>query len=182
MTKIVSLTKSILECTEHEDPSISLLNKFCKVANPNGVYYSEDLAAEICAHVASNKSLMSYCQDKFGKKLPGRPSVVSVYRWLAQYPAFKDLYQVAIHDRAHSLAEQTIEIADDPTIDPKQARNMIDTRKWYASRLMPEKFGDRMAITGAKDAPPLTVGKSVSNLSDEELQAIAQGVAMAQIG
>jgi hypothetical protein len=59
------------------------------------------------------------------------------------------------------LAEQVIEIADDRSFigHPdasaivQQQRLAVDTRKWFLSKMLPRKFGDRIEISGDPDAP-----------------------------
>lgn len=42
--------------------------------------------------------------------------------------------------------DEAVEIADDSSIDPQQARNMIDIRKWRASKLHSRVYGDRIEV------------------------------------
>jgi len=55
------------------------------------------------------------------------------------------------------MAEDIVEISDDKTDDPQSRRVRVDARKWLLSKMRPEKYSDRLAITGAKDAEPLKV-------------------------
>ena len=54
------------------------------------------------------------------------------------------------------------------------ARNRlrVDARKWVAAKLKPRKYGDKVAVGGADDLPP--VRHSVE-LTDEQLATIAAG-------
>lgn len=146
--------------------------------------YSDELAVEICAYVASDPKnhIKRFCQDESGKQRPDRPSEVAVYSWLRRYPEFAALYEIAKNDRIYLLAEETISIADDRDIDPKQARNMIDARKWFAARMCPKVFSDRIALTGAKDGDPITIGRGAAEMTDAELLAIAQGISQRKQG
>lgn len=54
-------------------------------------------------------------------------------------------YMAARRDAADLRAEEILEIADtDP--DPLRARNRIDARKWYASKLDPKVYGERIDV------------------------------------
>lgn len=44
-----------------------------------------------------------------------------------------------------------------------------DNRKWLLSKLAPKKYGDKLALGGAHDLPPI---KSAQVFSDEQLAAI----------
>ena len=85
----------------------------------------------------------------------------------------KDRYAHAKTAQAHYLAEEIIEISDDGTNDwmtvmrgdesvevenkesINRSRLRVDTRKWIAARLAPERFGDKIETTlkGDKDSP-----------------------------
>lgn len=69
----------------------------------------------------------------------------SFYEYLAKVPNYPRLYQIAQQARAELLADEIIEIAD-TDLDPIRARNRIEARKWYASKMQPQKYGDRIDI------------------------------------
>jgi hypothetical protein len=100
--------------------------------------YSLELAAEICAWIASGQSLKSFC------KQPDAPSLSTVYQWRAAHKEFADLYAHAREDQAEALADEMLDIADDSTLDPNDRRIRIDARKWIASKLKPRTYGDRV--------------------------------------
>lgn len=87
-----------------------------------------------------------------------------------------DQYARAKEESADSLADEILDIADNATNDwmkrnhgeddpgwvangenIQRSRVRIDTRKWIASKLKPKKYGDKMAIGGADDLPPVQV-------------------------
>lgn len=138
----------------------------------SGTGFSEEIALKLLEHIATGKSLRSFCIGADGKTLHGRPSVMAVMRWKAQIPRFNELYEKAKLDRADSLVDEMVDIADNEP-DPKKARVMVETRKWVASKFMPRVYGDRVAVTGATDGAPIQV-ESVTHLSDADLMAIAQ--------
>jgi hypothetical protein len=49
----------------------------------------------------------------------------------------------AREERADLVADEIITIADTET-DPQKARNRIDARKWWAARVNPKKYGDKL--------------------------------------
>ncbi len=142
---------------------------------PNGgVAFSKEIALELLEHIARGKSLRSFCEGPDRKTLPGRPSVMSVIRWRAQIPKFAELYKSATEDRADSLVDEMLDVAHSEP-DPKRARVIIDTMKWAAAKFKPRVYGDRVAITGAADGAPIQVERVISEISDDDLLAIAQG-------
>lgn len=105
--------------------------------------------------------------------------------WVSKDSALADQYA---HTRAillEHMAEDTLEISDEAvgttqfgTVDTgavAKQRLQVDTRKWLLSKLAPKKYGDKITqeLTGANGGPILT--KDVSDLSDAELAAIANG-------
>jgi hypothetical protein len=96
------------------------------------------------------------------------PCRTAVYNWLDKSKEFADKYARAVEDRAESLAEEILTIADDDSGDYgfKKVRNeegesaevfidkdniqraklRVDSRKWIASKLFPKKYGDYQRI------------------------------------
>lgn len=111
--------------------------------------YTPELGERILERISCGESLVTICQDK---DMPGRTTVM---RWVNQDPVFRDNYCAATRDRMHSYAEQIVEIADDPEIDPNVARVRIYARQWVMARLDPRKWGDKVAaeISGPGGGP-----------------------------
>lgn len=61
-------------------------------------------------------------------------------------------YSAAQQARAEILADEIVDIADTEP-DPNRARVMVEARKWYASKMQPNKYGDRidLNVSGAID-------------------------------
>jgi uncharacterized protein (DUF1778 family) len=72
-------------------------------------------------------------------------SVSTFHRYVSEVPECGQAYLRASDIRAHNLVDEIIEISD-TELDPQRARNMIDARKWVASKLMPQKYGDRIDV------------------------------------
>lgn len=150
--------------------------------------YNEAIADAICEALIEGRSLRSICRDD------DMPSASTVCKWLTQQPAFAEHYARAREAQADTLADETTDIADTPLIGvetvtkadgSKEVREgdmlghrklQVDTRKWFASKLAPKKYGDRQIIAGDKDAP-LAI-ESTSDL--ERAKAVAALVASTQ--
>ena len=71
-------------------------------------------------------------------------------------PELRRQYDQAIEDRADRLAEELIELADEPMPDGldgpgmsawvQKLRVRIDVRKWAASKLRPRAYGERLEV------------------------------------
>lgn len=104
------------------------------------VRYSDDLFDHICGEIASGRSLASICKD------PGMPTVAGVMKWLNEKPDIVERYTRAREMQAETLFDELVDIADNAT-DPQTARLQVDTRKWYLSKVIPKKYGDKTDIT-----------------------------------
>lgn len=130
--------------------------------------YTPEIADRICAELASGKSIRRIC------KLDWAPGRRTVYDWLRTHQDFRELYAIAQLDGAHAWADEAIEIADDGTNDwivdndpenpgyrlngehVQRSRLRVDTRKWYAARMNPKKYGDKVDLTHANpDGTPI---------------------------
>ncbi len=60
-------------------------------------------------------------------------------------PLMSILYNSAQQARAELLADEIIDISDNEP-DANRARVMVDARKWYASKMQPSKYGDRIDL------------------------------------
>lgn len=100
--------------------------------------YDLETADRICEGIASGKSLVSVCSDE------GMPKPRTVYQWLREHDEFQQMYTRAKDDMADLMSEQTLEVADDPSLEPNDKRVRVDTRKWLASKLKPKKYGDKV--------------------------------------
>ena len=137
--------------------------------------FTQDIADDICSRLAGGESLRSICLDE---KMPDKATVM---RWLDKEDAqpFRDQYARARADQADHYAEEIIDIADEEVtmikrskhgetddkeleqevvFDPTAvARNRlrVDARKWYASKLAPKKYGDKVQteLTGPNGGP-----------------------------
>lgn len=78
-----------------------------------------------------------------------------------------DVYARALEGLAHDQAEKLEEAITDMRegrIDAQMARVEIDARKWFASKFLPKRYGDRQVLAGDPEAP-------LSGLSQEQLDA-----------
>lgn len=139
--------------------------------------YQAEIAAKICARLAQGEPLKGICRDD------DMPADSTVRGWViddvqgfaAQYARARDL-------GLDALAEDILSIADTPQVGQKTVskatglevtegdmiehrRLQVDARKWYLSKVAPKKYGDKLAIGGADDLPP------IKTESDDQLAA-----------
>lgn len=122
--------------------------------------YSPELAEIICIRLSEGESLRSVCRDE------ELPSKATVLRWIARHDDFRDQYVRAKAQGAEAIAEEMFDIADDASNDwmekldaegqgigwqlngdhVRRSQLRIDTRKWYLSKIMPKKYGDKLEV------------------------------------
>lgn len=108
-----------------------------KQEQPRGPIYSLDTAAVVCAYVAEGLTIKDIAA------LPDMPGKTTLFKWLAEHDDFANLYARARDERADMLADEVVNIADtDP--DPNKARVRIDARKWWAAKVNPKRYGDKL--------------------------------------
>lgn len=108
--------------------------------------YTPELAEKFCAVVADGKSIRAAC------KQPGMPSKASVFRWLREHPEFAAMYEIATDERADTLIDEIVEIADNCKTDAdsiRKAKLRIHARVEQAQKMKPRKYGTKMELTGA---------------------------------
>jgi hypothetical protein len=132
--------------------------------------FTKKLANTICKRIAEGESLRSVCRDE------AMPSVSSIMRWLLDdtKKPFWEQYAHARAAQAELMFDELLEIADQSDDVVKSGaekksgayannqRLRVDTRKWYLSKVLPKKFGDKLDLTSdGKPLPtPIYGGKS----------------------
>jgi hypothetical protein len=76
------------------------------------------------------------------------PTPKTVHKWLQEGPALCEMYAHAKQRQADFMAHQIVDIADTEK-DAKKAKNRIEARMWYASKLNPRKYGDKIELNGS---------------------------------
>lgn len=137
-----------------------------KVGRPT--LYTEALALQICERLASGQPLVKICRDD------DMPHVATVYRWMADGEAFRDMYVRAREDQADTLADEIQAIADEPMLGERvtvkgkgkkrtrevvtgdmieHRRLRVDARKWIAAKLKPKVYSERTTLQNPDGTP-----------------------------
>jgi len=136
----------------------------------------------ICAGLSEGHSLLSVCEAL------GVPHSTARL-WEETIPEHAANVARAREQGCHALAEQALAIADTPQMGvvrttkadgsiEERAEDMtahrrlqIDTRKWLIARWLPKVYGDKVAVGGADDLPPIKSERPLAELSTEEIRA-----------
>ncbi len=73
------------------------------------------------------------------------PKRHTVYRWRLSFPAFGDSYLLALEEQVDALVDEAGEIVD-TELNPQRAKVRADHRRWLASRLCRDKWGDKVEL------------------------------------
>lgn len=123
--------------------------------------YDPKLVEAMLAQIAEGNPASKVCKEH-------NVSRNSFNEWVKR-KEWSDKYARAVDDRAYKIFEEILEIADDKSedviiIDGKKyinsefvqrSRLRIDARKWFLSKMLPRKFGEKIDITtnGGEMAP-----------------------------
>lgn len=122
--------------------------------------FTQETADAICERLIEGESLRAICADE------NMPNAATVCRWLANNEPFREQYARAREAQADTLTDEMLDIADDGRNDWVEKKNAegdvtgveyngdavqrsrlrIDTRKWYASKLAPKKYGEKIDL------------------------------------
>lgn len=147
--------------------------------------FSQETADAICERIANGEPLRQICRDE------GMPAWRTVYNWQDEHADFKARIAHARELGEEAIAQECMMIADTPQIGQKTVskatgmetteadmiehrRLQIDTRLKLLAKWNPRKWGDKMAIGGAADLPPVQTESvlDVSGLPTDVLEAL----------
>jgi hypothetical protein len=129
--------------------------------------FTQEVADLICERLIGGESLRTICDSD------EMPSKSTVCRWLAADLTFRDQYARAREMQADILADETLDIADDGRNDWMEkydkdgaavgwqvngeaigrSKLRVEARRWYAGKLAPKRYGDKMALTDGDGKP-----------------------------
>jgi hypothetical protein len=149
---------------------------------------TNELEDDILSRIACGESLRGICAED------AMPNISTVIRWLAADEDFARRYTRAREMQAEILADEMLDIADDDSSDRIDVKdkdgNIIKTeqnnvavarsklkleqRRWWAEKLRPKVYGNKVAVGGAEDMAPIKTSTQldVSNLSLDELEIL----------
>lgn len=135
--------------------------------------YTPELAAVICARLAEGESLRSICSG------PGMPNRSVVQGWVidnhndfhTQYARAKAIAADLMFDDSLDIADEAVGSTNQGGVDGaavQKQRLQIDTRKWYLSKIMPKKYGEKIQqeISNPDGSLTLTSDEKAAKLAD----------------
>lgn len=126
--------------------------------------YDETAATEVLRRMSEGETLTAICRE------PGFPSASSMNLWAINDspPGFSARYARARELQSLAIGESAINLADDCK-DAVKARLQVDTRKWFASKMHPSKFGEKVTTehTGKLDISIPFLGRRSNLISGD---------------
>ncbi len=133
--------------------------------------------SELCEAIIQGGHLAGFCE-----KLTF--AYVTVLDWINADRRRTELYMRAREDRGDLWADETQRIADEDCTAPVLDRDgnqvgvavdsaavqrnklRVETRKWLAAKMKPRVYGDKLAVGGADDMPPIKTDSTVTLTAD----------------
>lgn len=133
--------------------------------------YDADVAEEVCRRMEMGESLKSIARS------PGMPPESTVRNWAHDdVDGFAARYARAREHQTEALLDDCRDIIENPDVDPQRARLIWDARRWHASKIMRNVYGDTQKHThsGPNDGPiPIAaVTIDAADLSEDERSAV----------
>jgi hypothetical protein len=149
--------------------------------------WSEDLGSAICDLVADGESLRGVCDRLHIARR-------TIRAWEQRKPAFGAALAIARQHGYAVWADEILTISDEiegcqDNAQVQAARVRIDARKWLLSKLRPERYGDKVELTGKDGASLIQASPEASiprlmavlaillpNTSNSELHSMASAM------
>lgn len=132
------------------------------------VGYDPDIAERLCDIIETGtRGIARICQET-----PGMPHPVTIYRWLAANPKFRERYDKAKDNQLRAMEDELLAITEATENDMiptkkgglKVNRECVERAKlraqmlqWVLARLTPKRFGDRMALGSGGGMGPIEI-------------------------
>ena len=126
---------------------------------------NDRLIDEVCQRLSQGISMRTVCLDD------DMPSMNTIWRWLRENDKFKERYTAAKQESADAMIEDILSIADqdDDSESTNRSRLRVDTRKWIAAKLRPEKYSEKLDLTPSGGTVKITIGgKSTADEDSQE--------------
>ena len=126
---------------------------------------TDRLIDELCQRLSQGVSMRSVCRDD------DMPCMATIWRWLRENDNFAKRYTAAKQESADAMIEDILAISDqdDEEESTNRSRLRVDTRKWIAAKLRPEKYSEKLDLTPSGGTVKITIGgKSTTDEDSQE--------------
>lgn len=114
--------------------------------------FTKKLGEQICMHMCEGMSVRKIAE------LDDMPAASTIFKWAIDPDhVFSEQYANARRIMVENLVEEITEISDDEGGDVRRDRLRVDTRKWFASKVAPKLYGDKVQHTGGDGEGPVQI-------------------------
>ena len=177
------MTKAPSKAAKKKAPAKTVAKK----AHGRPSLYSLALGQKICARLAKGEPLAQICRDE------GMPGVQTVSDWKDRHPEFSVMIVRAREEGFDALAAECLAIAntplegvetttkDDGRIEEKRSdmlghrKLQIETRLKLLAKWDPKRYGEKLAIGGDAEAPPIRTESTVTLTAEEAYKRMLNG-------
>jgi len=124
--------------------------------------YTQARADALLEWMSEGKTVKSWCKAN-------DVGLSTVAQWKSANREFAEAYARAREDQGDAIADDAVDTSEDMQIPSDQKRIIVDTKKWYASKMRPKVYGDRTQLEHS--SPP------TQRTSEEELEHLVQKAA-----
>lgn len=128
-------------------------------------HYTTRIAKRLCEHIALGATLQQALQ-----KEPLGPSVPVFWRWLDEYPEFREMYERARILQADLMADTIMTMAENVLKQPKFApayKVASDILKWQAEIRNPARYGQKVQVEHKATLDPAKLKGEIHQLEKE---------------
>lgn len=140
--------------------------------------YNTRIAKRLCEHIALGATL-----EKALAKEPLGPSIPLFWRWLDEYPEFREMYERARALQADLLSDTIMSMAEAVLKQPKFApayRVAADILKWQAEINNPARYGTKTVVEHKMTLDPVKMKREIAQL-EKELGLLGNDTIEAQV-
>jgi len=125
---------------------------------------TDRLIDELCQRLSQGVSMRSVCRDD------DMPCMATIWRWLRENDNFAKRYTAAKQESADAMIEDILAISDqdDDEESTNRSRLRVDTRKWIAAKLRPEKYSEKLDLTPSGGTVKITIGGKSTTEEDSQ--------------
>jgi hypothetical protein len=127
--------------------------------------------ASLCEHLVNGGAASQW----YGAGDPPNPSNYAIWTWCEADPLLKAQVKAARQAGTHVHVDESVRIADDRQDDPDPASRKV--RIWarleMAKKINPQHYGDKVAIGGDAEAPPIQVDDATAAKRIASILAVA---------
>jgi hypothetical protein len=142
------MTKAMAKTQNPKQPKPKACSMGAKMGRPES--YDPHLADEIIQKIQSEpKGLKQLCAEN-----EHWPHPATIYGWTYNYPKFFDLYWKAKVNQAHLYVDESFDLTNEVRGDKDMSQwlsTAIGLRKWYAARLVPRLYGEKMKLENLEE-------------------------------